>query len=49
MPYMGVRAEGSCGSVTYEDVVARVAVGRRVGRRKAVPRRVLLGGLGRES
>jgi len=43
---LGVMADGSCGSVTYEDVVVRGDAGWRVCRRKVVARRVPLGGLG---
>ncbi|MFC8513108.1 nuclear transport factor 2 family protein [Streptomyces sp. NPDC057257] len=44
---LGIKADGSCGSVTYEDVVVRVAAGWRIRRRKVVARRVPLNGVGR--
>ncbi|MFD3619574.1 nuclear transport factor 2 family protein [Streptomyces sp. NPDC058676] len=43
---LAVMADGSCGSVTYEDTVVRVAEGWRICRRRVVARRVPLGGLG---
>ncbi|MFD8307662.1 nuclear transport factor 2 family protein [Streptomyces sp. NPDC059690] len=46
---LGIMADGSCGSVTYEDVVVRTEVGWRIGRRRVVARRVPLNGLGQES
>jgi hypothetical protein len=45
---LGIMADGSCGSVTYEDVVVRVAAGWRICRRRLVARRVPLNGLGQE-
>jgi 3-phenylpropionate/cinnamic acid dioxygenase small subunit len=36
---IGVLANGASGSVVYEDVVRRTAVGWRIARRKVVPRR----------
>ncbi|WP_405876029.1 MULTISPECIES: nuclear transport factor 2 family protein [unclassified Streptomyces] len=45
---LGIMADGSCGSVTYEDVVRRTETGWRICRRKVVARRVPLGGLGQE-
>lgn len=45
---LGIMADGSCGSVTYEDVVVRVAAGWRICRRRVVARRVPLNGLGQE-
>ncbi|MGO4618081.1 nuclear transport factor 2 family protein [Nocardia sp. 2YAB30] len=41
---IGIYADGSCGSVTYEDVVVRASGGWRISYRKVVPRRVPLGG-----
>ncbi|MFY7563144.1 nuclear transport factor 2 family protein [Streptomyces sp. WI04-05B] len=43
---LGVRADGTCGSVTYEDTLVRVDGGRRISYRKVSARRVPLGGLG---
>ncbi|MFE9444503.1 nuclear transport factor 2 family protein [Streptomyces sp. NPDC006602] len=43
---LAVMADGSCGSVTYEDTVVRVAEGWRICHRKVVARRVPLNGLG---
>lgn len=40
---IGVRADGGCGSITYEDVVVRADGGWRIGHRKAIARRVPLG------
>ena len=45
---LGIMADGSCGSVTYEDVVVRGEAGWRICRRKVVARRVPLGGLSQE-
>ncbi|MEU5095552.1 nuclear transport factor 2 family protein [Streptomyces sp. NPDC020996] len=45
---LGIMADGSCGSVTYEDVVVRVDAGWRICHRKVVPRREPLNGLYRE-
>ncbi|MFI7454204.1 nuclear transport factor 2 family protein [Nonomuraea sp. NPDC049714] len=41
---IGVHADGTCASVTYEDVVARGDGGWRITHRKVVRRRVPLGG-----
>jgi hypothetical protein len=46
---LGIMADGSCGSVTYEDVVVRVDGGWRICRRKVVARRLPLGGLSHEA
>lgn len=46
---LGIKADGSCGSVTYEDVVVRAEAGWRICRRRLVARRVPLNGLGRDS
>ncbi|MFF4505245.1 nuclear transport factor 2 family protein [Streptomyces sp. NPDC001401] len=46
---LGIMSDGSCGSVTYEDVVVRGDAGWRICRRKVVARRVPLGGLGQEA
>jgi hypothetical protein len=43
---LGVMADGSCGSVTYEDVVVRVDAGWRISHRRVLARRVPLNGLG---
>jgi hypothetical protein len=43
---LGVMADGSCGSVTYEDTVVRVSDGWRISHRRVVARRVPLNGLG---
>ncbi|MDN0199051.1 nuclear transport factor 2 family protein [Streptomyces sp. S.PNR 29] len=45
---LGVMADGSCGSVTYEDTVVRVEAGWRICHRKVSARRAPLGGLGQE-
>ncbi|MEV1067129.1 nuclear transport factor 2 family protein [Streptomyces sp. NPDC050263] len=42
---LGVKADGTCGSVTYDDVVVRTGAGWRVARRKVTARRVPLGGV----
>lgn len=39
-------ADGTCGSVTYDDTVVRVDGGRRISYRKVSARRVALGGFG---
>ena len=44
---LGVLADGTCGSVTYEDTVVRIDGGWRISYRKVSARRVPLGGLGR--
>jgi 3-phenylpropionate/cinnamic acid dioxygenase small subunit len=36
---IGVNADGTCGSVTYDDVVRRVGVQWRIARRKVIARR----------
>lgn len=41
---LGVRADGGCGSVTYEDTVARTARGWRIVHRRILARRAPLGG-----
>ncbi len=41
---IGIRADGTCGSVTYEDEVARGENGWRITRRRVLARRVPLGG-----
>ncbi|MFF7930248.1 hypothetical protein RKD27_008647 [Streptomyces sp. SAI-126] len=43
---LGVMADGSCGSVTYEDTVVRVGAGWRISHRRVLARRVPLNGLG---
>ena len=45
---IGVYADGTVGSVTYEDTVVRTGEGWRVASRTVVPRRTPLGGAGRE-
>jgi 3-phenylpropionate/cinnamic acid dioxygenase small subunit len=40
---LGITADGSCGSVTYEDLVIRAEAGWRISRRKIIPRRAPLG------
>ncbi|MFI6206400.1 nuclear transport factor 2 family protein [Streptomyces sp. NPDC051041] len=45
---LGVLADGSCGSVTYEDTVVRGAEGWRICHRRVRARRAPLGGLVRE-
>jgi 3-phenylpropionate/cinnamic acid dioxygenase small subunit len=40
---LGVNADGSCGSVTYEDLVVRTGAGWRIRRRTIIPRRSPLG------
>ncbi|WP_405995509.1 nuclear transport factor 2 family protein [Streptomyces sp. NBC_00986] len=42
---LGIRTDGSCGSVTYVDTVVRVGVGWRIARRRITARRVPLNGL----
>ncbi|MFJ8357164.1 hypothetical protein [Streptomyces sp. NPDC093984] len=41
---LGVHADGTCGSVTYDDTVARGRDGWRIRRRQVIARRVPLGG-----
>ncbi|WP_406450061.1 nuclear transport factor 2 family protein [Streptomyces sp. NBC_01622] len=41
---LGVRTDGSCGSVTYEDTVVRTGAGWRIARRRVSARRVPLNG-----
>nr|WSY49353.1 nuclear transport factor 2 family protein [Streptomyces sp. NBC_00886] len=43
---LGIRTDGSCGSVTYEDTVVRVGAGWRISHRRVTARRVPLNGLG---
>ena len=43
---LGIRTDGSCGSVTYVDTVVRVGAGWRIARRRVEARRVPLNGLG---
>jgi len=45
---IGVYADGTVGSVTYEDTVVRTREGWRVAARTVVPRRTPLRGAGRE-
>ncbi|MEV0641547.1 nuclear transport factor 2 family protein [Streptomyces sp. NPDC050619] len=45
---LGVKADGSCGSVTYEDTVVRIADGWRISHRRMLARRVPLNGLGQD-
>jgi hypothetical protein len=40
---IGIRADGTCGSLTYEDLVVRTEVGWRIDRRRITPRRAPLG------
>jgi hypothetical protein len=40
---IGVMADGTAGSVTYEDTVVRTAAGWRISRRKVLARRRPLG------
>ncbi|MFF5302669.1 nuclear transport factor 2 family protein [Streptomyces sp. NPDC013161] len=42
---LGIRTDGSCGSVTYADTVVRVGSGWRIARRRITARRVPLNGL----
>ncbi|WOX16833.1 nuclear transport factor 2 family protein [Streptomyces sp. N50] len=41
---LGIRTDGSCGSVTYEDTVVRVESGWRITRRRITARRIPLNG-----
>jgi hypothetical protein len=41
---IGIYADGTCASVTYEDVVVRGDQGWRISQRKIRPRRSPLGG-----
>jgi 3-phenylpropionate/cinnamic acid dioxygenase small subunit len=41
---LGVHADGTCGSVTYDDTVVRGRDGWRISRRRVIARRVPLGG-----
>ncbi|MFI9550762.1 nuclear transport factor 2 family protein [Nonomuraea endophytica] len=41
---IGVNADGTSGSVTYEDTILRLGQGWRISQRKVVARRVPLGG-----
>jgi 3-phenylpropionate/cinnamic acid dioxygenase small subunit len=45
---IGVYADGTVGSVTYEDTIVRTGEGWRVAARTVVPRRTPLSGAGRE-
>ncbi|NUW38635.1 nuclear transport factor 2 family protein [Nonomuraea rhodomycinica] len=40
---IGVRADGTCGSVTYEDTITRCERGWRISHRKVLARRAPLG------
>ena len=40
---IGIYADGSCGSLTYEDGVNRTAAGWRIARRRIIPRGAPLG------
>jgi hypothetical protein len=42
---IGINADGSCGSVTYEDTIVRGGQGWRISRRKVLARRAPLGGI----
>ncbi|MGW6208785.1 nuclear transport factor 2 family protein [Streptomyces sp. NPDC055089] len=42
---LGIKADGTCGSVTYDDVVVRSPDGWRISYRKVSSRRAPLGGL----
>lgn len=42
---LGIKADGSCGSVSYDDIVVRAADGWRISHRKVSPRRTPLGGM----
>ncbi|MFJ2236327.1 nuclear transport factor 2 family protein [Streptomyces sp. NPDC087859] len=44
---LGIMADGSCGSVTYDDTVVRAGAGWRVSHRKVSPRQVPLSGTSR--
>jgi hypothetical protein len=41
---IGISADGTCGSVIYEDTIVRVDQGWRISNRKVLARRVPLGG-----
>jgi hypothetical protein len=41
---IGIRTDGTCGSVTYEDTVRRTGEGWRISDRKVIARRAALGG-----
>lgn len=41
---LGIKADGSCGSVSYDDTVVRTADGWRISHRKVSARRTPLGG-----
>jgi hypothetical protein len=41
---IGINADGTCGSVTYEDVIVRGERGWRIGHRTVLARRAPLGG-----
>ncbi|MGW1536574.1 nuclear transport factor 2 family protein [Streptomyces aureus] len=41
---LGITADGSCGSVTYDDTVVRTPRGWRISHRKVSPRRIPLSG-----
>ncbi|MFE3515235.1 nuclear transport factor 2 family protein [Streptomyces sp. NPDC059166] len=42
---LGIKADGSCGSVSYDDTVVRTADGWRISHRKLSPCRTPLGGM----
>jgi SnoaL-like protein len=41
---IGIRADGTCGSVVYEDIIVRVEQGWRISHRKVLARRIPLSG-----
>ncbi|MGW2471575.1 nuclear transport factor 2 family protein [Streptomyces sp. NPDC001665] len=41
---LGIKADGSCGSVSYDDVLVRTTEGWRISHRKITARRAPLGG-----
>ncbi|MGY5060699.1 nuclear transport factor 2 family protein, partial [Streptomyces sp. 900105755] len=42
---LGIKADGSCGSVSYDDTVVRTADGWRISHRRVSPRRNPLSGM----
>ncbi|MER5792055.1 nuclear transport factor 2 family protein [Streptomyces sp. NPDC001980] len=42
---LGIKADGSCGSVSYDDTVVRTSDGWRISHRRVSPRRTPLGGI----
>lgn len=46
---LGIKTDGSCGSVSYDDTVVRTTDGWRISQRRVSPRRTPLGGMTKAS